>query len=261
MAWREFFHQQSINEAEIRQEKSNSFTHRLFKGSPWFFSKLSTTESSNPIEVEKRVKTSTTGEKLGALKNLETFAQVGTSETGKIEFPGGEILTKEAAAVTLVAKSNSDKKISIELSEESLSNVEVFFYGEPPKDYVENEENDLLSKMIQAMKLEKGSYVRGFLSKNNYESFPQLLSEILDCNPKYIISLGAVATNQLLGRKERLSKVHGEFFPVKISRNDDKPKTFEVVPVFHPDLLQINPNMKRSAWLDLQKVLKSLGKI
>ena len=34
-----------------------------------------------------------------------------------------------------------------------------------------------------------------------------------------------------------------------------------MVPIFHPDFLKINPKMKRTAWDDLQKVMRMIGKL
>ena len=73
-----------------------------------------------------------------------------------------------------------------------------------------------------------------------------------------IVPLGAKATNTILGTKERLSKIHGQQVKFKIIGHKTE-IDLSVYPVLHPDFLQINPNMKRSAWIDLQKVMGHLG--
>ena len=118
--------------------------------------------------------------------------------------------------------------------------------------------------MIQAMKLEEGSWSRFFLEKNLEENDLEiqensLYLQLLSSEIEIIVSLGAFATNMLMGKRERLSKIHGQLQKLTLEMSDQH-KELSVFPVFHPDLLQINPNMKRSAWIDLQKVMEFLNK-
>ncbi len=120
--------------------------------------------------------------------------------------------------------------------------------------------SELLDKMIFAMKISPEKVVKIFHQTKLPESgteFDQLMISLLKSKPKFLISLGAVATNTLLGRKEKLTKVHGQFFPIKIHSEADQHEV-KLMPLFHPDFLLINPNMKRAAWTDLQKIMSSL---
>ncbi|MBY0414734.1 MAG: hypothetical protein K2Q18_11235 [Bdellovibrionales bacterium] len=132
---------------------------------------------------------------------------------------------------------------------------------------------DLLGKMIQAMKLVPGEFYRfpfneklddiNDLAKNLVEPTPET-SELLDVIKKYkpqiVVSLGATVTNILLGKREKLSGIHGQFFDRSV-KTDNESYSYDLSPVFHPDFLLINPNMKRTAWIDLQKVMERVGKI
>lgn len=143
--------------------------------------------------------------------------------------------------------------------------TEVLFVG----DNFKGEGEDLLGKMISAMKLSKEQFYR-FPIEDELENIvdleknlecptlatQKLLDLILEKQPRVIVSLGATVTNVLLGRREKLSTIHGQFFKKQI-----KHCVCDVMPIFHPDFLLINPNMKRTAWIDLQKVLEYLGKI
>lgn len=143
--------------------------------------------------------------------------------------------------------------------------TEVLFVGDSYK----GEGEDLLGKMILAMKLSGTEFSRlrldeelegvedlaGNLAKPNASS-QKLFSTITEKKPKIVVSLGATVTNVLLGKREKLSGIHGQFIEKSI---DDC--TFILVPIFHPDFLMINPNMKRTAWIDLQKVMERVGKI
>ena len=119
-------------------------------------------------------------------------------------------------------------------------------------------ERSILEKMAFAMKLSKEEFKLLEYSSEALESNPrdEIKELVLQTKPKVVITFGAVMTNFILDKEERLSKVHGKFFP----KLYDGYQT-QVVPVFHPGFLIINPNMKRTAWMDLQKVMDFLGKL
>lgn len=126
-------------------------------------------------------------------------------------------------------------------------------------------QEELLHKIASAMKLNKEEYSISCIAPISVKS-PAEAKHILMENkaefdkkvwerrPEFVIALGALATEVLLGQKERLSSVHGKFFARTFSSNDTELKTL-VVPIFHPDLLIINPSMKKTAWIDLQKIM------
>ena len=141
---------------------------------------------------------------------------------------------------------------------------EVLFVG----DTFQNEGDDLLGKMIFAMKLNNSEFYRFKMDEDldsvddlvkNLESptpaTQKLLAIILEIRPRIVVSLGATVTNILLGKREKMSTIHGQFFERKTSGCD-----YALMPIFHPDFLVINPNMKRTAWIDLQKVMERIGK-
>ena len=130
-------------------------------------------------------------------------------------------------------------------------------------------DQDLLGKMILAMKLKGAEFYRFAMDEeldsvvdlaNNLENPTaaslQLLNFIIEKKPKVVVSLGATVTNILLGKREKLSTIHGQFFEKQYGDT-----AFSLMPVFHPDFLVLNPNMKRTAWADLQKVMERVGKI
>ena len=132
--------------------------------------------------------------------------------------------------------------------------------------------DDLLGKMIVAMKLRTGEYNRfAFNEKleevNDLEEnllkpsieTVELLEQIKKFKPNIVVSLGATITNILLGKREKLSGIHGQFIEKSVSLNNES-YTYQLMPIFHPDFLNINPNMKRTAWIDLQKVMERVGK-
>lgn len=170
---------------------------------------------------------------------------------------------KENIAVNIAV--NIELKNSTKVNPEAK--LKVLFIGDTYQ--AESETEDLLNKMIVAMKLTSNEFVRIPLDpslediddlENNLinptEAFKKLLTSIEDQAPIFVISLGATMTNLLLGRREKMSGIHGKFFKLNANKWE-----FQLMPLFHPDFLLINPNMKRTAWIDLQKVMESLGKI
>lgn len=134
-------------------------------------------------------------------------------------------------------------------------------------------EEDLLGKMIQAMKLEKSEYLRfsfdDQLEKvedfnenllNPTEASKKLFDLISENNAQVVVTLGATTTSVLTGKRQKLSNIHGQFFPLNLP-NYTFSSPIQLVPIFHPDYLKINPNMKKTAWIDLQEVMKVIGKI
>lgn len=145
----------------------------------------------------------------------------------------------------------------------------VLFVGDT---YSNQESEDLLGKMIKAMKLEGSEFYRLKFNESleSAENLAQNLEApsletleifkvIKEKDPQIVVSLGATVTNVLLGRREKLSSIHGQFFTQTIKLAEGE-LSYELMPIFHPDFLLINPNMKRTAWIDLQKVMELVGK-
>ena len=107
----------------------------------------------------------------------------------------------------------------------------------------------LLTRMAQAMQLP----VENFAIWPNSEGGPwEAMLE--NFRPKIVLALGSAALEMLIGRRERLSQIHGNFMPFSHSGVNGT-----LMPIFHPDFLLINPAMKRPVWLDLQKVMRFLA--
>lgn len=120
----------------------------------------------------------------------------------------------------------------------------------------------LLAKMIEAMGLTLDQvYIthivkcrptenRNPLPEEIQACFPFLKRQIQAINPEVICTLGAFATQVLLGKHESVSTLRGMF-------HDYGPH--KVMPTFHPAFLLRKPENKREAWEDLKKIMAALG--
>lgn len=202
-------------------------------------------------------------EKKELLQSLGRFVEESSGDDHKVSFSGGEVRAKAGETAVTLEESQLISSVQPRFIDGFGDETRVLFVGECPKDYKSDNPNDnLLSKMIGAMKLPSESYCRTFITKDSelaQQEWYGLLKKVpAQTTHLTVVSLGALATNTILHKKERLSRIHGKEFFVELKRKSGA-LSLSIFPVFHPDILQINPNMKRSAWLDLQKVMEGLS--
>ena len=123
------------------------------------------------------------------------------------------------------------------------------------------EAGQLLTKMIEAMKYQRSDiYICNVLKcrppanrKPEADEIatcsPFLLRQIQAIAPHVIVALGTFAAQTLLGSKEPISKLRGQFHDFH---------GVPLMPTFHPAFLLRSPEKKRDAWSDLQQVMKFL---
>jgi len=153
--------------------------------------------------------------------------------------------------------------------EQKKDNCKILFVGDMPRSFEQpkcfaKDAGELLWKMIQAMNLTTSEFALSLVVKcagNFLEKKEQmrdcclnyLWQEILYFRPKVVVALGTFAASAIIGREERMASIHGQFFPKEIGEHQ-----FQVVPLFHPEYLLVNPKMKRTAWNDMQGIMKYL---
>jgi DNA polymerase len=79
---------------------------------------------------------------------------------------------------------------------------------------------------------------------------PFLLAQIDVVQPKVIVALGGTAATYLLGVKQSLSSLRGQWYSARGAK---------VVVTYHPAFLLRDPRMKGEAWKDLQRVMTEMG--
>lgn len=115
----------------------------------------------------------------------------------------------------------------------------------------------LFYKMTQAMQLELKDFSITSYLINDEQSKERLFGEVCIHRPQIIMTLGAGAYQSLSHSKGRLKDVHGRFVELDITSNELNHKC-QLMPIFSPKLLQTAPNMKKTAWLDMQKAMEYL---
>jgi DNA polymerase len=145
----------------------------------------------------------------------------------------------------------------------------LFFVGEAPAEEDDRqgepfvgEAGELLTKIIRAMGFQRDQvYVCNVLKcrvpedrppqpEEVGECLPYLLRQVRAVAPDAIVALGTFAAQTLLGSKEPISKLRGEFHDFH---------GIPLMPTFHPGFLLRNPAMKREVWEDMKRVMQRLG--
>lgn len=72
-------------------------------------------------------------------------------------------------------------------------------------------------------------------------------------NPDFIILLGGLVTNSILGLNQNILKTRGKIFEKVFSS-----KNVKLFPIFHPKFLLSNPIEKKKTWFDLCKISKAI---
>ena len=123
----------------------------------------------------------------------------------------------------------------------------------------------LLTKIIEAMGLKREDvYISNVVKcrpPGNRTPLPNesntckellLLKEIDLIKPKIICTLGATATQALLGDDVKITRARGQFFNFN---------GIFVLPTYHPAYLLRNPDAKKDVWADMQKVMAKLAEL
>lgn len=253
------------------------FAEALLGEAPWLnftkdYKPLSSGKSIEPlkitpIRVKEDVSNGSLSEKKEVLNSLKEFAKttLGDKTKKKIYIPGGEVKLEKTS------EDGVDFYNHIEIEgkqiENSLPTARVCFVGNFEKDLESKDKTEdkaqsleLLERMISAMGLESGDYLVIDRIQFDHQGLDKLVQKIINVKPEFIIAFGGKTANFFLGKQERLQKTHGQFFNIKFSSktSSNDSTVSQVVPIFHPDYLLINLDMKRTAWNDLQKVMKAL---
>lgn len=240
-----------------------------------------------PKQAEKTNATQFT-EKAQVIESLERFAQEKLATEGEkiIKIPGGEIALKPeptwegipsyATFEELVSELSLDSKIiELCLKNKRPGQVRILFVSEAFRNFDElaaelkeglinqllpafpAKTAELFSRMLLAMKLEEQEVVIYPTLFEDRDISNEVMKVAGHFKPEIIVTLGANATHKILKGQERLAQVHGQFFNRKIENIG----TFVVVPLFHPSIIENNQNMKKTAWADMQKIMKYLKKL
>lgn len=120
----------------------------------------------------------------------------------------------------------------------------------------------LLTRIIEAMGLKRNDvYIanivkcrppgnRNPLPDEVASCIPFLIRQVEIIRPEFIVCLGSVAVQNLLGTDEKISRLRGRFTAWQ---------KIPVMPTYHPAFLLRNPNMKKPVWEDMQQVMQRLG--
>ena len=93
-----------------------------------------------------------------------------------------------------------------------------------------------------------GNRTPEFAEANTCSQF--LLRQMDIVRPQVIVALGSTAATYVLGVKQSLASLRGQWFPSRGAK---------VAVTYHPAFLLRDPRQKAEAWKDLQRVMAELG--
>ena len=246
----------------------------LNKGSAPIMEPVVPNPSDQTQKAEEISKKNEITEKTKILDSLYQFGDEKLAKKEEFEFPGGSLAKKDRGARTLVpdqelaAASKNEllesmtvpaAKLKIEEKLNELNGCKVLFItdsisgeGDPQnlfECFFKSHVAELFERMVNAMKLSDA----WMLTDLGDKTIQALVKEILFYQPEVIMTLGAGPTQFLLGTESRLKNIHGQFFQVQQGEYLAK-----LMPLFSPKLLSTAPNMKKTAWADMQKVMTEL---
>lgn len=145
-------------------------------------------------------------------------------------------------------------------------NAQLVFVGEGPgRDEDRQGEpfvgaaGELLTRIIQAINLSREQvYIANIVKcrpPGNRNPAPEEIAtclpflerQIAAVKPRFIVALGGVAAQTLLGRTEPISRLRGRFHDYH---------GIQLLPTYHPAYLLRNPGAKRDVWTDMQMLMK-----
>ena len=251
-----------------KQEKSDHqlFAESIFSISPklWLTRKQTINTKEQKVNNRESFKQeSVQSEKEQSLYSLKEFAQQEISKqegSNKLEFKGGEVRLSNSLGMIDFDESYPDELFKNFDSLKESSSIRVLFFGEKIEEDGKKED-EMLTNMAYAMNLTDQTFSRApYLENLSADKLQKLLAyQLFYLRPQFLITLGAKATHLVMKEKQRLQKVRGKFFNLKVQNSQtQETRDLEVMPLFHPEFLRINPNMKKTAWGDLQKVMSKL---
>jgi hypothetical protein len=247
-------------------------------------------ETSLPeVKTVEEIQKENYSEKIQVIESLERFAQekLEKEKTPVFKIDGGEILFKERPDWSNAPKVQSTEELrsllnlegeflDIVLSNKFPDEVKVVFVSEKFRSWSEARSDlqtgfineliiafplktaQLFERMITAMKLGPKEVIIFPVEGSDGRDFSDdVLALTAYFRPTLVITLGASATSKILKSNDRLSVIHGQFFPRNISAG----QLVQIVPLFHPSIIETNQNMKKTAWADMQKIMKDLKKL
>jgi uracil-DNA glycosylase len=152
---------------------------------------------------------------------------------------------------------------------EGSPNARLMFVGEAPggeedlqgRPFV-GEAGQLLSRMLHKLGLKREDvYITNVVKSRPPRNrdpeaeeigacLPFLIKQIESIQPLVIVTLGRIATQNLLDTKEPITKLRGKW---------QKFMGIRVMPTFHPSYLLRSPKERRKTWEDMQQVMEYLA--
>ena len=209
-------------------------------------------------------------EKERTLDSLQKFVEKSTEQSVAVTYEGAKralLGTKKSDPQVVQTFVVSDEIAGLEMLERPSSGEQLLcaFVGHRLGDewghYDILEASDqMLERMIKAMGLAPHEYALAPFKRHLEDPekdvhWNSLLKGLAAQKPKIVFLMGANVTAAFMGKKERISKLHGQVFKREFQSSGET-VSLSLMPIFHPEYLLINTAMKKAAWEDFQKAME-----
>ena len=254
------------NTLKLSCEEKPNYYAKIFEETLWYPKLKGVSLSSRAAQLKTQVQQKETPASVAANK-VEVIRDTVVLNDDSSNISNGDKVKISTTFDNFIKQYNSDWKIdTIPGYKDYQGEIDIIFFG---LDEIEENEipdflplsmiessQDIMGRMIKAMKIPSGRFIRIPYIKKNAREF--IYSCCAHFKPKLLICLGASATNLCLNKKVRLAKVHGVFNDIQVEV-EGKAQVIEVMPLFHPKLLEVNESMKKTAWADMQKAIAKIS--
>ena len=263
--------------AELRSPiPAKSFGEDLLRPANWSLKPV-----PRPVEAKIIIREEYS-EKTQVIESLGRFVEekAKETETKTIKIDGGEIAFKPDSGWEDIPEAQDQAELMefLTLDPEALqaliapkaaSQVQILFVTEAFNPDVSGErpgmQNELqycfptktvefAERMIGAMKIPLDQMVFYPIDNDGQDLGEEVMAVARYFKPSVIVTFGAKAANTILKRNDKLSLFQGQFFH-RVVGDEDK---FTIVPLYHPFILETNPNMKKLTWENMQKIMAHL---
>jgi len=183
-------------------------------------------------------------EYLSALISQEYWEEI---LPGFRELMGEKKLERIPELIDQISQATKHQPIPIEkLKEKKIENIGFVFETTMEQKDIQNVFQELLETYFTHHKIH-------IFYLDQFDSTELLLKNSWDLQTNHLFLMGAGCTKIILDTKDRISNLNGKLFVKEIAQMN-----FTLIPLYHPEFMALNINLKKIVWEILPETLKQI---